>query len=139
MVSIYRLRPVYTFPYTIINGNVIASFVQKKEKFWDILVQKFFFFAYLLWDPPPPCTQSYAFGLTPLLPFVRTCNMDDPLTLLNVSKRRHLISKHHWKSREKFIKFSADSVLSFSVTGRKTKTRNWRKFSKHVVSQFRLH
>ena len=32
MVSIYRLRPVYTFPYTMINGNVIASFVQKKRK-----------------------------------------------------------------------------------------------------------
>ena len=33
MFSIYSLRPVYTFPYTIINGDVIASFVPKKEKF----------------------------------------------------------------------------------------------------------
>ena len=129
MVSIYRLRPVYTFPYTMINGNVIASFVQKKEKFWDIVVQKIFSCVLTL-RPPPPCTQSYAFGLTPPLPFVRTCNMDDPLTFLNVSKRRHLISKHHWKSRENFIKLSADSVLSFSVIGRKTKTRNWRKVFK---------
>ena len=30
MVSICSLRPFYTFLYTIINGNVIASFVQKK-------------------------------------------------------------------------------------------------------------
>ena len=33
MISIYSLRQVCTFLYTIINGNVIASFTQKKEKF----------------------------------------------------------------------------------------------------------
>ena len=32
MVFIYSLRPVNTFLYTMINGNVIASF-KKKEKF----------------------------------------------------------------------------------------------------------
>ena len=63
MVSIYSLRPIYTFLYTIINGNVIASFVQKKKHFeilWSVRTQS--------WNPPPPCTQSYAFGLTPALP-----------------------------------------------------------------------
>ena len=30
MVSIHSLRLVYTFLYTIINGNVIVSFAQKK-------------------------------------------------------------------------------------------------------------
>ena len=39
MVSIYRLRSVYTFLYTVINGNVRASFVQKKKKF-EILLSK---------------------------------------------------------------------------------------------------
>ena len=33
MVSVYSLRPVYTFLYTIINGYAIASFVQKKKSF----------------------------------------------------------------------------------------------------------
>ena len=31
MVSIHSLRPVYTFLYTIINGNVITTFVQQKK------------------------------------------------------------------------------------------------------------
>ena len=52
MVSIYSLRPY--------------SFVQKKEKFWDFVVQKKI--------PPPLWAQSYAFGLTPPPPpfYVRT-------------------------------------------------------------------
>ena len=33
MVSNDSLRPVYTFLYTIINGDVIASVVQKKKSF----------------------------------------------------------------------------------------------------------
>ena len=55
MVSIYSLRPVYTFLYTITNGNVMASFVQKEERF-EILWSKKSFFAYLrnLEPPPPP-------------------------------------------------------------------------------------
>ena len=32
MISIHGLRSVYTFLDTMINGNVIASFVQKKAK-----------------------------------------------------------------------------------------------------------
>ena len=43
MVFIYSLRPY--------------SFVQKKEKFWDFVVQKKI--------PLPLWTQLYAFGLTP--------------------------------------------------------------------------
>ena len=55
MVSIYSLRPVYTFLYTIINGNVIASFVQTKKSF-EILWSKKISFAYVrnLETPPPP-------------------------------------------------------------------------------------
>ena len=53
MVSIYNLRLVYTFLYTIINGNVIASFVQKKESF-EILWTKKIFFTYVRnLDPLP--------------------------------------------------------------------------------------
>ena len=43
MLSIYSLRPVYKFLYTIINGDVIVSFAQKKEKFSEFVVQKNFF------------------------------------------------------------------------------------------------
>ena len=42
MVSVYSLRPVYTSLYTMINGNVIASFVQKKGKFWDFMVRTYY-------------------------------------------------------------------------------------------------
>ena len=42
MVSVYSLRPVYTSLYTMINGNVIASFVQKKGKFWDFTVRTYY-------------------------------------------------------------------------------------------------
>ena len=81
-VSIYRLRPVYTFLYTVVNGNVRASFVQKKKKI-EILWSKKTVCMYLRnrqnTSPPlPPCTQSYAFGLTIPSPFVRTYYMDDP-------------------------------------------------------------
>ena len=70
MISIYSLRAVYTFLYTIMNGNVIASFVKNKKCF-EILWSKKFFFAYvrnLQPFPLPPCTQSYAFGLTSTFP-----------------------------------------------------------------------
>ena len=39
MVSNNSLRPVYTFLYTIINGNEIASFKQNKKDF-EILWSK---------------------------------------------------------------------------------------------------
>ena len=42
MVSIYRLRPVHTFLYTIISGNVIVSFVQKKKSFEILWSKKIF-------------------------------------------------------------------------------------------------
>ena len=45
MVSIYCLRPVYTFLYTIINCNVAASFVQQIS--FEILWYKKIFFGYV--------------------------------------------------------------------------------------------
>ena len=58
MVSIHSLRPIHTFLYTIINGNVIATFVQKNKRF-EILWSKetFFLRTYATLKPPPP---SYA-------------------------------------------------------------------------------
>ena len=46
MASIYSLRLVYTFLYTLINGNVIASFVQKR-KVLRFCGHKKFCFAYV--------------------------------------------------------------------------------------------
>ena len=59
MASIYSLRPVYTFLYTIINDNVIASFVQKRKvlRFYD--QKKFFCTRTQPWNAPPPL---YAIG-----------------------------------------------------------------------------
>ena len=71
--SIYTSRPVYSFLYTIINGNVIASFVPKKKRFETLRCKKKFFCVrtqpWTLAAPPPhpPCTQLYAFGLIPPL------------------------------------------------------------------------
>ena len=48
-----------------------SFFCTKREKFWDFAVQKNFCFLskYATLKPPfPPCTQSYAFGLTSPLP-----------------------------------------------------------------------
>ena len=42
MVSIYCLRPVYTFIYTVVNGNVIAYVVQKNKSFEILWSKKFF-------------------------------------------------------------------------------------------------
>ena len=42
MVSIHSLRPVYTFLYTIINGNVITTFVQQKKSFEILWSKKIF-------------------------------------------------------------------------------------------------
>ena len=59
MISIHGLRSVYTFLDTMINGNVIASFVQKKPKSFEILWSKKIYFAYVrnLETPShPPCT-----------------------------------------------------------------------------------
>ena len=94
MVSIYCLRPVYTFLCTIINGNVIASFVQKKKSFEIVWSKKFFFLrTYATMNPPPSCTQSYAFGLALPLPspFARTYNVDNPNR--NSRKQTQICSK----------------------------------------------
>ena len=94
MVSIYSFRPVYTFLYTIINGNVIASFVQKKKSFEIVWSKKFFFLrTYATMNPPPSCTQSYAFGLALPLPspFARTYNVDNPNR--NSRKQTQICSK----------------------------------------------
>ena len=61
----------------------MASFVKNKKIFDILWFKKKNFFAYVrnLAPPPhphPPCTQSYAFGLTPLSShFVRTYYVDD--------------------------------------------------------------
>ena len=59
MVSVYSWRPVYTFLYTIINGNIIASFVHKKF-FFEILwsKKKFFCVRTQLWNPPLPLVRN---------------------------------------------------------------------------------
>ena len=56
MVSIYSLRLVYTFLYTKINGNVAASFVQKKKGFKILWPKKFYLYLIVhIWlDPSPP-------------------------------------------------------------------------------------
>ena len=54
MVSIYSLKPVYTFLYTIINCNVIASFVQKKKSFEILWSKKNFLCVHTQpWNSPP--------------------------------------------------------------------------------------
>ena len=55
MISIYSLRLLSTFIYTIINDNVLASSVQKKRKYFEILwSKKFFLRTYATLKPPPP-------------------------------------------------------------------------------------
>ena len=44
------------FLYTIINSNLIASFVQKKKSFEILWSKKIFFHTYATLKPPPPCT-----------------------------------------------------------------------------------
>ena len=78
--SIYSSRSVYSFLYTIINGNVIASFVPKKKRFETLRCKKIFFVHVRNLEPSPspfppyppshphlPCTQLYTFGFIPPL------------------------------------------------------------------------
>ena len=59
MVSIYSLRPVCTFLYTIINGNAIASFVQKNKNFEILRSKKIFFLrTYATLKPPSPIARN---------------------------------------------------------------------------------
>ena len=83
--SIYTSRPVYSFLYTIINGNVIASFVPKKKRFETLRCKKNFFCVrtqpWTLAAPPPHplvrnCTHL-AWSLHSF--FVSTYYVDDPL------------------------------------------------------------
>ena len=69
MVSIYSLRPVYTFIYTLKNRNVIDSFVQKKNSF-EILWSKKNFFVYVrnLENPPSPLYEIVHIWLDPSPP-----------------------------------------------------------------------
>ena len=87
MVSIYSLRPVYTFLYKIINGNVRASFVQTKKSF-EILWSKKNFFAYVrnLEIPPPPLYAMVRIWLDPSPPplCVRTMWMTPKLDDLDM-------------------------------------------------------
>ena len=68
MVSIYNLRPVYTFLYTIINGNVIASFVQKKKSFEILRSKNIFLRAYTILKPPSPLYAFVRIWLDPSPP-----------------------------------------------------------------------
>ena len=58
MVSIYSLRPFYTFLYTIENGNVIASFVQKKKRFEILWSKKIFLRTYATLKQPSPLLST---------------------------------------------------------------------------------
>ena len=90
MVSVYNLRPVYTFLYIIINGNVIASFVQKKIvlRFCGPKIVFLRTYATLSPAPPPPPRGGIVriwLDLSP--PFVRTYYVDDPiLRLLDLTR-----------------------------------------------------
>ena len=66
MVSIYSLRSIYTFLHTIMSGNIIASFVQKR-KVLRFCGWKKFFFAYVqnLETPPPPLYAIVCIWLDP--------------------------------------------------------------------------
>ena len=85
MDSIYSLGPVYIFQYTIINGNAIASFVQKKKSFEILLSKKNFFLrTYATLNTPSPRVRSCTHLAWPLpSPFVRTYYVDDPEYDLN--------------------------------------------------------
>ena len=69
MVSIYSLRPVCTFLYTITNGNVIASFVQKNKNFEILRSKKIFFLrTYATLKPPSPLHAIVRIWLDPSPP-----------------------------------------------------------------------
>ena len=77
MISIYSLRAVYTFLYTIMNGNVIASFVQNKKCF-EILWSKKKFFCVRTHPsprPPPPLYAIVRIWLDLYLPPLYVCTM----------------------------------------------------------------
>ena len=61
---------VYTFLYTVINGNVIASFVEKRKVLRCCDERKQFCVCTQPWTPPPPhpYTQLQAFGWNHPLP-----------------------------------------------------------------------
>ena len=84
--SIYTSRPVYSFLYTIINGNVIASFVPKKKRFETLRCKKkFFLCTYATLNPrrpplPTPLVRNCAHLAWSLHSFfVSTYYVDDPL------------------------------------------------------------
>ena len=73
MVSIDSLRPVYTFLYAIIYGNVIAFFVQKKKSFEILWSKKPFLHTYATLNPPSYLKRNCTHLAWPLpSPFVRT-------------------------------------------------------------------
>ena len=60
---------IYTFLHTIINGNVIASFVQKKENFQRFCgPKKFFLRTYATLKPPSPLYAIERIWLDPSSP-----------------------------------------------------------------------
>ena len=124
MVSIYSLRPVYTFLYTI-NGNAIAFFVQKKKSFEILWSKIIFFFAYVrnLEPPPYPLYAIVRTWLDPSPPHlcVRTRWMT-PSPFENIwfpkvkhnGARRYLTDKFDTKySRVDQVNFVEDSLYKF--------------------------
>ena len=85
MVFIYSLRPIYTFLCTIINGNIIASFVQKRNvlRFCGPKKKKINLRTYATLESPTPVPlHAIVRNLAWPLPttFVRTYFVDDPVT-----------------------------------------------------------
>ena len=125
--SIYTSRPVYSFLYTIINGNVIASFVPKKKRFETLRCKKKFFVYVRNLEPSPPpptplvrnCTHL-AWSLHSF--FVSTSYVDDPLISPRMGggglfffkgfKRRRLLES----STEKKDALISESEELFTVT-----------------------
>ena len=79
MVSIYSLRPVYTFLYTIINDNVIAFFIQKRKVLRFCGPKTFFLRKYATLNSPSLLERNRSHLAWHLpSPFVRTYYVDDP-------------------------------------------------------------
>ena len=78
MVSVYSLRSVYTFLYTIM--NLVASFVQKRKVLRFCGPKFFFLHTYATLKPPSPLKRDRTHLPRPLpSPFVLTYCVDDPL------------------------------------------------------------
>ena len=70
---------VYTFLYAIINGNIIASFVEKRKVLGSCDERKDFCVCTQPWNSPSPLIRNWKHLAGPIpSPFVRTYYVDDP-------------------------------------------------------------